>query len=220
MSEVKNIEIKQGTQSTILRVLANVISVVFHPVFMPTAVTLILHSLSPTSFLGVPDSLFNKWLGIVAFLTIFFPLFSTFLMVKLGFVTGFKMEDPKDRIIPLIATMIYYFWVNHVFYNIGVPLILHVLTLGIFWGVIVQFMVNIFFKLSMHTMAAGGVLGIMIILLFTNPVSMAIPFFAAVIAAGLIGTARLLLGAHSPVEVWAGYLLGLIVQLGAYWYLG
>lgn len=220
MSEVKNIEVKAGTQSKILRGLAHIVSFLFHPVFMPTVLTMALYSLSPASFVGVPEALVYKWLGIVAFLTIFFPLFSVFLMVKLGFVTGFKMEDPKDRIIPLIATMIYYFWLNHVFYNIGVPLILHVLTLGIFWGVIVLFMVNIFMKISMHTMAAGGVLGIMIILLFTNPVSMAIPFFAAVIVAGLIGTARLLLGAHRPAEVWAGYILGLVVQVGAYWYLG
>ena len=127
----------------------------------------------------------------------------------------------KVKYIPLIGAMTFYFWVYHVFSNIQPqpPFILRVLLLGSFWGVIVIFMVNIFFKASIHTLAAGGVLGIVIILMILSPVSMALPLFVVLIIAGLIGSARLLLGAHTPAQIYTGYVLGVLVQLAAYVYL-
>jgi len=71
----------------------------------------------------------------------------------------------------------------------------------------------------MHTTAAGAMLGIMLILLFTSPVNMVLPFFIALFIAGLIGSARMILGAHKAPEIWLGYALGLAVQVGAYIYL-
>ncbi len=81
------------------------------------------------------------------------------------------------------------------------------------------FMVNIFVKVSMHTTAAGGMLGLVIVLMIISPVNMAVPLFIALLIAGLVGTARLLLGAHKRGDVWLGYLIGIIVQVAAYFYL-
>jgi len=94
-----------------------------------------------------------------------------------------------------------------------------VLLLGSFWGVIAIFMVNIFFKISMHTTAAGSAVGLMLVLLFLSPVNMILPFFAVLIVAGIIGTARLLLSAHQPAQIWLGYIVGFLVQIAAYFYL-
>ncbi|OSZ82103.1 hypothetical protein CAP35_02200 [Chitinophagaceae bacterium IBVUCB1] len=135
------------------------------------------------------------------------------------------MHDPKDRIIPLIGIMIMYFWIYHVANSISdpkdvpAPFILKVMLLGNFWGIILLFIINIFFKLSMHTSAAGGFLGVMIVLLLTNPVNMMLPLFVSLIVCGIIGTARLLLGAHKPAEVWWGYAIGILAQLAAYVYI-
>jgi hypothetical protein len=180
---------------------------------------LLLYTLSPTSFTGVSSADYGKWLGIIAINTLIFPLITTLLLKGVGFIQSIHMHDAKDRIIPLIASMVFYFWGYHVFSNIASPFILKVLLLGGFWGVIVLFMVNIFVKVSMHTMAAGGALGLIIALMIVNPVSMLLPFFLFIIVAGIIGTARMLLGAHRPFEIWAGYVLGILTQLAAYWYL-
>ena len=42
---------------------------------------------------------------------------------------------------------------------------------------------------------------------------------AAILLAGIIGSARLYLGAHQRGDVWLGYVIGIIVQLGAYIYI-
>ncbi len=218
--EEKVVKPVPATNSAVLKFFANLVSYIFHPVFMPVIVSSLLFDLSLAGFAGISRAdYYSKWISIIAINTLIFPLITALLLKGLGFIKSIYMYDQKDRIIPLIATMVFYFWAYHVFSNINPPFILKVLLLGTFWGVIVLFMLNIFFKISMHTMAAGGVLGLMIVLLISSPVSMAIPFFGTIIIAGLIGTARLLLGAHKPGEIWAGYIFGVIVQLAAYVYL-
>ena len=91
--------------------------------------------------------------------------------------------------------------------------------LGCFWGIIALFMISIFFKVSMHTTAAGGMVGIILVLLFTSPVNLMTPLFVALVIAGLVGTARLILNEHRPGEIWLGYFIGIAVQLSAWLYM-
>ena len=226
MSEIKETAATQEApihRSKILIALAKVASYVFHPVFMPTVMAYVLFMLShDTGFAGVTDKAFKMWLLIIAINTLFFPLLTILLLKGLGFLNSIQMKESKDRIIPLIACMIFYFWANHALGSnpeVHIPLILHTLTLGSFWGIIVIFMVSIFYKVSMHSAAAGGMIGILLVLMFTSNVNMVFPFFVALFIAGLIGTARMILKAHQIWEVWIGYVLGILVQVAAYFYL-
>ena len=215
-----NERITGGTSSKPLRILAQIISVLFHPVFMPVVMTLVLYKLDAVGFVAISPKQFNWWLISITITTLFFPLFTIFLLKQLRFIESIQLHTAKDRIIPLIAIMIYYFWINHVFGNIpDVPIVLHTLFLGCFWGIIAVFMITIFFKVSMHTASAGGMLGMLIVLLINNTVNMTVPLLAGIVIAGIIGTARLLLRAHSNSEIWLGYLIGILAQVGAYMYL-
>lgn len=212
--------IEQGKkQPKLLNVLAMVVSYLFHPVFMPSVMTVVLYNLAPTSFAGIDKANFGKMLLTIIINTLFFPLVATLLIKATGFIESIHMRTAKDRIIPLLASMIFYFWAYNVFKNIEAPHILRVLLLGSFWGVIAVFMVNIFVKISMHTAAAGSMLGILMVLMFSSPVNMVLPFFLALIIAGIIGTVRMIVGAHNNAEIWLGYIVGILVQVGAYWYL-
>ena len=210
----------QPVQSKLLRVLATIASYVFHPVFMPTVMTLALYKLAPVSFAGMDIRELKLWLFRIGLSTLFFPLFSVALMKALGFIESLHLHTTKDRIIPLIATMIFYFWAEHIAANIpNTPLILRVLLMGAYWGIIMVFLINIFMKISMHTTAAGGMIGILIVLMIISRVNMVIPLFIALAISGIIGTARMLLGAHRIWEIWLGYILGALVMLAAYLYL-
>jgi len=215
-----------ATQRT-LRALSTLVSFVFHPVFMPVVMVLLLFRLAPINFAGLQvghplmaGSLANL-LFIVAMLTVFFPLLAIGLMKALGLIRTIEMHESKDRILPLMAMMIFYFWAQHVMGNMtpAPPLVMRLLLLGSFWGIATLFFVSIFFKISMHAAAAGGMVGLFATLLFINPIDMTVPLFIALLLAGLIGTARLILRAHKPAEVWTGYLLGAAVQVAAYFYL-
>ncbi|WP_118950151.1 hypothetical protein [Taibaiella helva] len=202
-----------------LRGPSRVISYIFHPVFMPTIMAILVSYLNRAAFaaLDMPHRL--QLLGNIALNTILFPILTTLLLKALGFIDSIQMHKSKDRIIPLIATMIFYFWAYLIMKNVQAPLSLRVLMLGAFWGVIAVFIINIFVKISMHTAAAGGVLGIVLVVMMISHINLFLPLLLALLIGGIIGTARMVLQAHKPSEVWLGYLVGVLVQVAAYWYL-
>ena len=210
-----------------LRILASFISYIFHPVFMPVLLSVVLWRLMPAAFAGISTPKLTYGLISLISTTIFFPLFTVGLLKALGFIQSIQMRVSKDRIIPLIATMTFYFWAQQVFSHsfkiedreLFWPLIIRILLLGSFWGIILLFIGSIFFKISMHTTAAGGAVGIMIVLLFLSPINMLTALFASIIIGGITGTARLILREHTGAELWMGYAIGLTTQLGAWLYL-
>jgi hypothetical protein len=219
MTEEQQIAPKTGTQSPVLRFLANLVSYVFHPLFMPLIMSIVLYRLAASNLAGITMKVYSFKVINIFVSTLLLPLVTVLLLKGLGLLKSLKMPDPRDRIIPLIVTMTFTFWVYLVFKNTKEPLILRSFMLGNFLGITGLFLATIFYKVSMHTAAAGGVLGLMLVLMIMSPVSMFIPILIAIIIAGVIGTARLLLGAHTPFEIWAGYLLGLLAQVGAYFFL-
>jgi hypothetical protein len=202
-----------------LRLPAKIISYVFHPVFMPLTMAVVVSILNSSAFAAIDQKQRMQWFGNLALNTVFFPIVTVLLIKAVGFMESIQMRTMKDRIIPLIGTMIFYFWAYLIFKNIQAPLVLRVLLLGSFWGIVAVFMVNIFMKISMHTSAAGGALGILIVLMMVSHINLFLPFLLVLLVAGLIGTARMVLQAHRPVEIWAGYVIGIIVQMAAYFYL-
>lgn len=215
-------QVAENQSPKALRVVASIVSYICHPVFMPLIMAFALGMLSPVSFAGITPKQQGMLLLNVFITAVMFPLFSIALMKPLGFINSLHMRTAKERTIPLMVTMIFYFWLSHVFNSmkeIPVPLILKVLMMGNFWGVIVLFVINIFTKISMHTAAAGGMLGIIIVLMMSSPVNMVVPFFVALAIAGFIGTARLILGAHQRGDVWLGYIVGIAAQVAAYYYM-
>lgn len=209
------------TQPAWLRGIANVISFICHPVFMPVVMSFVIYKLVPAGFAGMEPKRTGMLFLSIFITAVFFPLFSILLMKPLGFISSYKMPTTRERTIPLMATMIFYFWISHVFNNIpgAIPTILKSLLTGNFWGIIGVFIANIFTRVSMHTAAAGGMIGIMSILLHSSPANMIMPFFISLIIAGIIGSARLILGAHQKGDIWLGYIIGIIVQFAAYIYI-
>ncbi|MCB0696396.1 MAG: hypothetical protein KDC07_03470 [Chitinophagaceae bacterium] len=208
-----------GTDSKFLRIVATVVSYILHPVFMPVLMAWVIYQVSPVSFVQYEGKALSMVFIQIALTTIFFPILVVLLLKGLGFIDSILLRKNKERIIPLLATLICYWWISHVFKNLDAPVILQVLLRGAYWGIIVLFMCSIFFKISMHTMAAGGMLGVLIVLLILSPVSMTVPLFIGIVVAGISGTARMLLGAHTQFEIWSGYILGILSMLAAYWYI-
>lgn len=202
-----------------LRIFASAISYLFHPVFMPVLLSVVLWRLMPAAFAGMTPKVLTFRIISLAMTTIFFPLLVVALLKALGFLKSIQMRMSRDRIIPLIATMTFYFWAQQVFSHLtDTPRIINILLLGSFWGIILLFIGSIFFKISMHTTAAGGAIGIMTVLLFISPFNMLPALLVTLVVGGIVGTARLILREHTPAELWMGYAIGLIVQLGAWWY--
>lgn len=203
-----------------LKIPARIISIIFHPIFVTFGTAMLVYWLQKPSYISVQNA-YPLWTGFLFLNLVMFPLIATLLMKALGFISSITMKDPKDRIIPLIATMVFYFWAYNVAKNITpeVPLYMRVYLLGSFWGIIMIFLINIFFKVSMHTTAIASTVGILIMMILQLKIDILWIIIAAIVLAGLIGTARLILKEHLPFELVLGYITGFLVQVGAYFFL-
>ena len=175
-------------------------------------------------FESLPTQLMVQIL-LVFFSTVIIPAFATFLMIQLGLVKSFTMEDRMDRTGPLIASGIFYLWVFwNLYSNSNTPKILIALILGTTIGLFVVFFFNIFFKIRAHMTGMGGWIGAILILLWvehyqfipisdTKEVLSGISLFdllaVSFVLAGLVGMARLQLKAHNLEELVYGFLGGL-----------
>jgi hypothetical protein len=89
----------------------------------------------------------------------------------------------------------------------------------------VAFVINVLDKISLHTVGMGGLVGMLTItmgLFGANgiaiggvTVGLGLMLLAGVLLAGMVGTARLALGAHDSVQVYSGYIVGFVAQLVA-----
>ncbi|MCQ2959209.1 MAG: phosphatase PAP2 family protein [Bacteroidales bacterium] len=72
-------------------------------------------------------------------------------------------------------------------------------------------LITYFWRISLHTIGMGGLLGLLASFYLEEPLFYTfaielIPFF--IILSGLVGTSRLYLKAHTPLQIYAGYAVG------------
>ncbi len=219
-----------------LKAIANIVSVVFHPLFLPTYVLILLMVIDPYPF-GFFD-MGNKNAGLliirVFFSTFLIPGMAIFMMKMLGLISSFEMKNKQERIVPYIVSGIFFLWIfkTLVDYPKIHPLFVSFL-LGATISLFLAFFINLFSKISIHTVGIGGVLGLLLLMMmFTNyppfvfnfgvigiyQVNMLALFLIGILIAGLVGTVRLYLDAHNSADLWGGYLVGFIGQLMAFSY--
>ncbi len=202
-----------------LRSAANLISYLFHPIFVPLYVVAFMLFIHPLYFAGFEMSARKQTLLIVSVNLVFFPLLSVVLLKKLGFIESIFLRTSKDRIIPYIASGIFFFWGYLVFKNQAhYPLVLRQFILGMFLASSAALMCNIYFKVSMHAIGIGGALGLFLWMLKSSTMLMSVPIAITIFIAGLICTSRFLLNSHSQKEVYAGLVVGIAAQLAAAWW--
>ena len=209
----EEIEYYRDEQPKVIRFFAHVLSFVFHPLFIPAYISAFLLFVHPYAFSGTGYRVRVLRFISVFLLTAFFPAFTVFLLRKLGFARSLYLRTQKERIIPYVASMFFFFWIFYVSRNLpGSPAIFTTLLLGVFIGSIAALMANIYFKVSMHGIAMGGLVTFFLILAVFG--SFPVTFFLAIaiLIAGLVCSSRLIVSDHHPFEVYAGFFLGVISQ--------
>lgn len=196
-----------------LRIAANVISAVFHPILIPVYVTYFLLFIHPLVFDGFPDLGKLQILATVFINYALLPAFTVFLAWRLKFAKSVFLRTQRERLIPYALTMVFAFWCWHVFNNLDYsPPVFVTFLLGSFIAVILGWLANIYFKISMHGLAIGGMLFFIISLSLSGEGSGGLYIAVALLIAGLVCTARFIVSNHSPFEIYAGLFAGIAAQ--------
>ncbi len=213
----------QTSQSTtiqqpfILRIFAKIISYIFHPLFIPTYFFIYLMQLFPYEFAGITVWQLKMRLFGVFWLTVFFPAFAVFLLWRLKFSESIFLRTQKERIIPYIITMFFYWWMYYLSRNfLDQPIVLKFFFMGIFMATAVGLILNNYFKISMHSMGMGGIAAALIFTSYYYEAGDGISISIILFITGLVCTARLLVSDHSIKEIYTGLLVGVFCQIIAY----
>lgn len=200
--------------SGIVTVFAKIFSFVFHPLFIPLYVAYYLVFVHDGYFTGFGEKA-KSWVILrVALNMVFFPALTVLLLKGVGFIESVFLKKQKDRVIPYMAAEIFFFWMYLVFRNQPeIPLILTAFTFGVFLASSAALIANIYFKISMHAIGCGGMLGLMIVVLNTNPSSpFTLPLIISILITGIVCTSRMIVNDHTQKDIYMGLLCGFFCQ--------
>lgn len=214
-----------------LRFTAKFLSIIFHPLLILTYMLILLLLVNPYLF-GVNSIKAQSLLILLIFLSTFLlPAISVSMMKALGMVDSFELKDKQERIGPYIITGIFYLWIFVNFKNNSqIPIAFTTFVLGSTIALFIAFFLNIFTKISAHAVGMGGLIGMVTILMilydyhsfsfeiaYVGNIEMGLStlLMMVIMLAGMVGSARLLLKAHVPSQVYAGYVVGFSSQFFA-----
>jgi hypothetical protein len=195
---------------------ANFFSYIFHPSFVPIYVIAFLVYIHPSYFSGFSDRGKLQTVLISMINLVAFPLLTVALLRAVGFIDSIFLRTRKDRIIPYMASGIFFFWAYTVFKKQEMyPPVMSTFILGVFLAASAALIANIYFKISMHAIGVGGWLGVFWIIARENSMLMTWPLAVVVLITGIVCTARLLVSNHTQKDIYTGLVVGFICQLVA-----
>lgn len=192
--------------------LARIISILFHPLLLATYLFGLLALVFPVALDPLKEEGQLNFIFLIFCVTFIFPALNVGIFRTFGSIRTISMVDRHERIIPFSFVTILYIVVTYLLYSrtrIGVEDNLLKFLIIIDALALVGTIVTYFYKISIHSIAICGLIGILLPL---NKISeqnaLFYPTLATIVLAGAVMSARLQLNVHTPREVMLGGILG------------
>lgn len=185
---------------------ARIMSMIFTPFYLPIVGLIALFIFSYMSLLPMMYKL--VMLAMVYLLTVVAPSLLIHLYRLCQGWTSHELGRKERRLVPYIISIVCYFacffWMEYR----NTPRVISIIVVVALTIQMVCALINIWWKISTHTAAIGGVAGGLIsysIAFSFNPLWW---LCFVLILAGAVGTARMILRQHSLSQVVTGFLIG------------
>ena len=192
------------------QVIAQALSILFHPLLIPTIGFLLL--MNSGFYFSMLSFEAKKFLLLVIVMsTCLLPALSLGL---LSFNPHFnvKMTQSTDRVIPLLLSAIFYYVGYYYLGRLPVFPIYRIFMLSTILIVITLMLVSMKWKVSNHMAGIGGLIGAILALSFRLGLNSSLLLGCLIAAAGLLGTSRLVLDKHNPLQIYAGFFMGFAIN--------
>ncbi len=190
--------------------LAKGISILFHPLLVPTIGFLLLFQ-SGFYFSMLNWEVKKFILLIVFFTTCLLPLL-TIGLLSMNERFDRTMGKSTDRVLPLMFSAVYYYIGYYLLGRLPIFPVYKVFLIATVLVIILLMVVSLRWKISNHTASIGGLAGALLALSLRLQINTSEILALVFVAGGLVGTSRLLLKKHTPLQVYAGYALGFLVM--------
>jgi membrane-associated phospholipid phosphatase len=149
---------------------------------------------------------------VVALTTLMLPLAIMPILLRRRIITSYLLDDRNERRIPLLTTALFYLAGAFILQRIDAPLILSLFLNTSSLVVLVVAIFNWKWKISNHMAGIGGLTGMVLAISMRWMLNEQLIIALLFLMAGLIGYARLKEDSHSPSQIYAGYLVGFIIN--------
>jgi hypothetical protein len=191
--------------------IAKILTLIFHPLFVPFYMLLILMNVNTFFAAMIPVKAKLFLAGLVFLMTILFPLVTIFLLYRLKLVKSFYLESREERIYPLLAVAVFYYITYYLLKSFTISFIFSYYMLGATFLTILAMIISFYRKISLHMLGIGGMTGLLMGLSLNLNIDLTWFVIAAIILAGFLGFARIQSNSHKPSEIYSGFLVGGVV---------
>jgi hypothetical protein len=190
---------------------AEILSVIFHPLFMPLYGLLIIYS-SPTLLSFIPSQLKTVIFLLVLANNVVLPLALAAILRIKGAITSFNARDRNERVILMAFALMMYTLTAWLLLRMQVPTLIRAYFISIAIVTLITLLLTTLYMLSLHAAGIGGLLVLIIFMVVFYDISTVWQLTTVVIAGGAVMSSRIWLGDHTPTEVWTGLFAGAAVM--------
>lgn len=190
---------------------ARIMSMIFTPFYLPLVGLVTLFLFSYMSLLPLAYKL--PMLLTVYISTILMPSLLIHLYRRFQGWTSKELGRKERRIVPYLISILCYFGCFFLMEYRNTPRVISIILVAALVIQMVCALINVWWKISTHTAAIGGVAGGLVVysIAFSfNPIWW---LAFVILLAGMVGTARMILRQHTLAQVVAGFLVGVVCAL-------
>lgn len=190
---------------------ARIMSMLFTPFYLPLVGLVALFLFSYMSLLPLAYKL--PMLLTVYISTILMPSLLIHLYRKFQGWTSKELGRKERRVVPYLISILCYFGCFFLMEYRNTPRVISIILVAALVIQMVCALINVWWKISTHTAAIGGVAGGLVVysIAFSfNPIWW---LAFVILLAGMVGTARMILRQHTLAQVVTGFLVGVVCAL-------
>lgn len=190
-------------------------SVVLHPLILLNMGFFLLLFFHPYYSSKYYDEQLSTFIIYMLVNSLLMPLLVIVFLKRFKYLDSYIISNHKQRTYPyLIIAALLGITANQLFRNEMGGLLLYFL-IGTAICLFLNALITIKFGISSHTIAAGGFIALILYTVAIQHIAqLGWWLIVSIVLAGLSGTSRLLLEAHTKPQIYWGYLLGFAVIIG------
>ena len=186
--------------------LAKIISVIFHPVLIPTLGFLLLFN-SGFYFSFINWEAKRLVLLVVLFTTAILPLLAMSIL-SLNARFDLSFDKGSQRALPLMLSSVFYYLGYLLLARLNAFPLLKVLMIASVMVLLGLMLLSLKWKISCHMVAFGSLTGVILALSFRTGIYPMWSIILVVVASGITGTSRLILERNKLWHLEVGFALG------------
>jgi hypothetical protein len=191
--------------------LAQILSIIFHPLWMPLLIYGIVRWMDPY-FIAPTEA--DGFILLLLVVNIVAPALSILVMIKYGWVSGIELRERNERWGPYLL-VIFYYAISYLALRWQGPILpkeVFSFVLAVIVSLVLSLSINAFWKISVHMLGQGGVFGSLLALKYVHMADVSVIAMLTIAMAALTGYSRVKLDAHTHGQVYAGFILGTAIN--------